>query len=90
MQLKKDKRHSCLKLFAVLLNVNSFDTAIKVRNTIMHIYGDPTAVRTNDCIQQLITVKDTLQFDIDKCLDDENVMKDNDDKMELDSVDELL
>ncbi|CAF1528742.1 unnamed protein product, partial [Didymodactylos carnosus] len=59
-------------------------------NTIMHIYGDPTAVRTNDCIQQLITVKDTLQFDIDKCLDDENVMKDNDDKMELDSVDELL
>ncbi|CAF4386388.1 unnamed protein product, partial [Didymodactylos carnosus] len=63
---------------------------IKVMNTIMHIYGDPTAVRTNDCIQQLITVKDTLQFDIDKCLDDENVMKDNDGKMELDSVDELL
>ncbi|CAF0840608.1 unnamed protein product [Didymodactylos carnosus] len=50
-----------------------------VVNTILHIYGDPTVVRTDDCIQQLITVQDILQLDIDKCLNDENVMKDNDD-----------
>ncbi|CAF4538278.1 unnamed protein product, partial [Didymodactylos carnosus] len=53
------------------------------------IYGDPNVVHSQNCIEPFMQVIDVLQFDIDKCLNDDIILNDND-KIELDTVDELL
>ncbi|CAF4650059.1 unnamed protein product [Didymodactylos carnosus] len=89
MKIKKETRHVTIKIFSILLNCNSFDTAIKLFKTITMIYGDPNAVHSQDCIEPFMQVIDVLPFDIDKCLNDDVILNDND-KIELDTVDELL
>ncbi|CAF4650612.1 unnamed protein product, partial [Didymodactylos carnosus] len=61
----------------------------KLFKTITMIYGDPNAVHSQDCIEPFMQVIDVLQFDIDKCLNDVIILNLND-KIELDTVDELL
>ncbi|CAF1569154.1 unnamed protein product, partial [Didymodactylos carnosus] len=43
---------------------------------------------SQDCIEPFMQVIDVFQFDIDKCLNDDIILNDND-KIELDKVDEL-
>ena len=71
MKLKKDKRHQCTKLFAVLVNTNTLASAFDLFEKILIIYGDPNTSSTDKLLSHITDVTNVLDFDLQEFLKDE-------------------
>jgi hypothetical protein len=71
MKLKKNERHHCIKLFAVLLNTDTLENAFALFEKILTIYGDGNASNTDKLLSHIVDVTNVLDLDLQEFLKDE-------------------
>jgi len=71
IKIKKDERHQCTKLFAILLNTDTLENAFALFDKILTIYGDANALNTDKSLSHIVDVTNILDFDLQEFLKDE-------------------
>jgi hypothetical protein len=71
IKIKKDERHQCTKLFAILVNTDTLENSLALFDKILTIYGDANASNADQLLSHIINVTNVLDFDLRELLKDE-------------------